>query len=36
MKAREIDARVSGLKEAVAAGREIAHLAPPGGGASGT
>src|SRR5215212_1870892 len=29
LKAREIDARVSGLKEAVAAGREIARLAPP-------
>ena len=29
MKAREIDARVSGLKEAVAAGRETARLAPP-------
>ncbi len=27
--AREIDARVSGLKEAVAAGRETARLAPP-------
>src|SRR5215212_7061265 len=29
VKAREIDARVSGLKEAVAAGRETARLAPP-------
>jgi hypothetical protein len=29
LKAREIDARVSGLKEAVAAGRETARLAPP-------
>ncbi len=29
IKAREIDARVSGLKEAVAAGRETARLAPP-------
>lgn len=29
MKAREIDARVAGLKAAVAAGRETAHLAPP-------
>ena len=29
MKAREIDARVAGLKEAVAAGRETARLAPP-------
>ncbi len=29
VKAREIDARVAGLKEAVAAGRETAHLAPP-------
>jgi hypothetical protein len=29
LKAREIDARVSGLKETVAAGREIARLAPP-------
>jgi uncharacterized membrane protein YgaE (UPF0421/DUF939 family) len=28
LKAREIDARVSGLKEAVAAGRETARLAP--------
>jgi uncharacterized membrane protein YgaE (UPF0421/DUF939 family) len=36
VKAREIDARVSGLKEAVAAGRQTARLAPPGGGASGT
>src|SRR5215217_8268214 len=29
VKAREIDARVRGLKEAVAAGRETARLAPP-------
>jgi hypothetical protein len=29
VKARAIDARVSGLKEAVAAGRETARLAPP-------
>jgi hypothetical protein len=29
VKAREIDARVAGLKEAVAAGRETARLAPP-------
>jgi len=29
VKAREIDARVSGLKEAVEAGRETARLAPP-------
>ena len=29
VKAREIDARVAGLKEAVTAGRETAHLAPP-------
>jgi uncharacterized membrane protein YccC len=29
VKAREIDARVGGLKEAVAAGRETARLAPP-------
>jgi uncharacterized membrane protein YgaE (UPF0421/DUF939 family) len=29
VKAREIDARVSGLKEAVAAGRQTARLAPP-------
>src|SRR5215212_697600 len=29
LKAREIDTRVSGLKEAVAAGRETARLAPP-------
>jgi hypothetical protein len=29
VKAREIDARVSGLKEAVDAGRETARLAPP-------
>ena len=29
LRAREIDARVSGLKEAVAAGRETARLAPP-------
>jgi len=29
VKAREIDARVSGLKETVAAGRETARLAPP-------
>jgi uncharacterized membrane protein YccC len=29
VKAREIDARVSGLKEAVSAGRETARLAPP-------
>ncbi len=29
LKAREIDARVSGLKEALAAGRETARLAPP-------
>ena len=29
LKAQEIDARVSGLKEAVAAGRETARLAPP-------
>ncbi len=29
VKAREIDARVSGLKEALAAGRETARLAPP-------
>ena len=29
LKAREIDARVSGLKETVAAGRETARLAPP-------
>ena len=29
LKAREIDARVSGLKEAVAAGRETTRLAPP-------
>jgi hypothetical protein len=29
LKAREIDARVGGLKEAVAAGRETARLAPP-------
>ncbi len=29
VKAREIDARVSGLKEAVAAGHETARLAPP-------
>jgi hypothetical protein len=29
MKAREIDARVAGLKEAVTAGRETARLAPP-------
>ena len=29
LKAREIDARVAGLKEAVAAGRETARLAPP-------
>jgi Fusaric acid resistance protein-like len=29
VRAREIDARVSGLKEAVAAGRETARLAPP-------
>ena len=29
LKAREIDARVSGLKEAVVAGRETARLAPP-------
>jgi uncharacterized membrane protein YgaE (UPF0421/DUF939 family) len=29
LKVREIDARVSGLKEAVAAGRETARLAPP-------
>ena len=29
LKAREIDARVSGLKEAVLAGRETARLAPP-------
>jgi hypothetical protein len=29
VKAREIDARVSGLKEAVAAGRETSRLAPP-------
>jgi uncharacterized membrane protein YgaE (UPF0421/DUF939 family) len=29
LKAREIDARVSGLKEAVGAGRETARLAPP-------
>jgi hypothetical protein len=29
VRAREIDARVAGLKEAVAAGRETARLAPP-------
>ncbi|HZB07672.1 MAG TPA: FUSC family protein [Rubrobacter sp.] len=29
VKAREIDARVAGLKEAVAAGRDTARLAPP-------
>jgi hypothetical protein len=29
VKAREVDARVAGLKEAVAAGRETARLAPP-------
>jgi hypothetical protein len=29
VKAREIDARVSGLKDSVAAGRETARLAPP-------
>jgi hypothetical protein len=29
LKAQEIDARVSGLKEAVVAGRETARLAPP-------
>ncbi len=29
LRAREIDARVSGLKEAVVAGRETARLAPP-------
>jgi hypothetical protein len=29
VRAREIDARVSGLKEAVVAGRETARLAPP-------
>lgn len=29
IRARELDARVSGLKEAVAAGRETARLAPP-------
>ena len=29
LKAREIDARVSGLKEAVTAGRETARLVPP-------
>ena len=29
LRAREIDARVAGLKEAVAAGRETARLAPP-------
>ena len=29
VKAREIDARVAGLKEAVAAGQETARLAPP-------
>src|SRR5829696_8954719 len=29
VKAREIDARVAGLKEAVSAGRETARLAPP-------
>ena len=29
LKAREIDARVSGLKEALVAGRETARLSPP-------